>query len=266
MIKGIAISILKRFGYQLVKLKTTSPAEKTAIDRRVETIVQKISPEIRVLSGPFKGMQYPDLNITEASFLPKIVGSYECQLHDVIQEILSTNYADIIDVGSAEGYYAVGLAKSMPDTKVHAFDINPRDMEFCRRMAALNKVSNITYNQFCSPQTLIEFESKGRLLVFCDAEGYELDLFTPQVIEQRKNTDYLIELHDLINPAITPTLISRFEKTHEIHYFNNRRCSLDRFTAGISSLNEDDKSFAVMEHRGGYYQNSFMEWIYVKSK
>ena len=265
MIKGVAISILKVFGYQLVKLKTTSPAEKMAIDRRVETIVQKISPEIRVLSGPFKGMQYPDLNITEASFLPKIVGSYECQLHDVIKDILSTNYADIIDVGSAEGYYAVGLAKSMPHTKVHAFDINTRDMEFCRRMAALNKVSNITYNQFCSPQTLIEFESKGRLLVFCDAEGYELELFTPEVIAQRKNTDYLIELHDLINPAITPTLISRFEKTHEIHYFNNRRCSLERFTADLS-LSDDDKSFAVMEHRGGYYQNSFMEWIYVKSK
>lgn len=266
MLKGIVIKILSQFGYQLVKMKNMSAAEIQRINQKVSDIIQKISPEIIVLEGPFKGMRYPDLNITEASFLPKIVGSYECQLHPTISEIINTDYTDIIDVGSAEGYYAVGLAQKMPQTMVHAFDINTKDMDFCRNMAQLNQVNNITFNHFCSPQTLLDFRAKGRLLVFCDAEGYELDLFTEEVIQNLANTDYLIELHDVINPLISPTLINRFRKTHQIFYFNNRQCDPRPFANKLIALTEEEKDFAVMEHRGGHFQNSFMEWIYVKSK
>lgn len=59
--------------------------------------------------GPFAGMKY--INKAHGSSLtPKIIGTYERELHPFIYEIADKQYDCIVDVGSAEGYYAVGLA------------------------------------------------------------------------------------------------------------------------------------------------------------
>jgi hypothetical protein len=42
---------------------------------------------------------------------PKWLGTYELELHSIIKGILRAEYNTIIDIGSAEGYYSVGLGK-----------------------------------------------------------------------------------------------------------------------------------------------------------
>ncbi|WP_299504968.1 hypothetical protein [Cypionkella sp.] len=64
----------------------------------------------KVLSGPFRGMDYP-VRASEGSRAARLMGSYESSLAPVIEEIVTKAYPVIIDVGSAEGYYAVGLAR-----------------------------------------------------------------------------------------------------------------------------------------------------------
>src|SRR6516164_6432959 len=61
-----------------------------------------------VLSGPFAGLRYLDEPIW-GPIEPKWLGTYEQELLPVIQQIIQTPYSTIIDIGSAEGYYAVGL-------------------------------------------------------------------------------------------------------------------------------------------------------------
>ncbi len=41
---------------------------------------------------------------------------------------------------SAEGCYAVGMARRMPATQVRAFDLNPKAQETCRALAEKNRV------------------------------------------------------------------------------------------------------------------------------
>jgi len=260
--KKIIIKFFRLLGYELVKVKQVSESDKQSFKEKCRYIINKISPEFKIIQGPFKGMQYPHIEITESALVPKITGSYESQLHGIVEEVIATNYSDIIDVGCAEGYYAVGFAKRMPQTTIHAFDINKKDLEFCKNMAALNNVSNLTYNDFCSPSTLIKFQHQGKLLVFCDAEGYEFELFTQEVISSMKNTDFLIELHDILNPQISTVLIERFSSTHQIQIVNNRQADVTQFFNQLSNLEEPEKHFAVLEHRGGYNQNCFMEWAY----
>lgn len=65
--------------------------------------------ELAVLSGPFKGMRYLDETVW-GPIEPKWIGCYEEQLHEVIDDVIEANYLTIFDIGSAEGYYAVGLA------------------------------------------------------------------------------------------------------------------------------------------------------------
>lgn len=261
--KKILIKLLAKFGYALVKVDTKEKF--LPIINKGKAIIRKISPDFKVLNGPFKGMQYPSIDITELTLVPKITGSYESQLVPIIEQIISTSYNNIIDIGSAEGYYAVGLARHLPDCIVHCYDINEQDLEFCRKMAKLNNTSNITYNNFCSPETLVNFHYGKRSLVFCDCEGYELELFNENVINALRDTEVLVEMHDVINPVISETLLKRFNKSHNVLVVNNSGIDHDKLE-GLTNITAAEKAFAVYEHRGGLYQNVYMEWAFFTPK
>jgi hypothetical protein len=237
------------------------------IIKKGKKIINKLSinHEYKVLNGVLKGLQYPSLDITEAALAPKIVGSYEYQLQPWLSQIIKSDYSDIINVGSAEGYYAVGLAKKMPNTLIHCYDINKKDIEFSKQMAKTNNVSNLTWNTFCSEATLLNFAYRGKTLIICDCEGYELKLFTKAVIDKCKQFDFLIELHDVINPIISSQILSSFQFTHTLNIVNNKNVDYSMLD-GLQTLSPKDREFALLEHRGGLYKNIFMEWVYLISK
>ena len=262
--KKLLIKLFKKFGYTLKKIEANTN-EQLPIINKGKNIIHKISPDFIVLNGPFKGMKYPSIDITELTLAPKISGSYEGHLSPVINEMIGTPYDNIIDVGCAEGYYAVGFAKRIPQSTVHCYDVNESDLEFCKKMADLNDVSNLTYNKFCSPGTLINFNYGKRSLIFCDCEGYELELFTPKVVTALKNTDVLVELHDVINPIISETLLTRFSSTHDVRIINNSNVDYTKLE-GLDNITPGERAFAVYEHRGGLYQNIFMEWAFFTPK
>jgi hypothetical protein len=230
-------------------------------------IINKLSvnSEYKVLNGIFKGLQYPSLDITESALVPKIVGSYEYQLQPWLSQIINTNYSDIINVGSAEGYYAVGLAKRMPNTVIHCYDINEKDIEFSKQMAKVNNVSNLTWNTFCDENTLLNFAYSGKTLIMCDCEGYELELFTKAVANKCRHMDFLIELHDVVNPIISSKILSIFQPTHTFKVVNNKAVDYSMLT-GLQSLSPKEREFALLEHRGGLYKNAFMEWAFLTPK
>lgn len=261
--KNFLIYLFDLLGYT-VKKKGAGKDELLAIDKG-KNIINKISPDCKVLNGPFEGMRYPSINITELTLVPKITGSYEIQLMPVINQIIRTPYNNILDIGCAEGYYGVGFAMKMPDTLISCFDINQKDLDFCKSMAVLNNVSNLTYNNFCSPETLMNFKYGGRSLIFCDCEGYELELFSSTVVDALHSTDVLIELHDVINPVISATLLQRFERSHNVILLNNSNVNYSQMK-GLDDISPAEKAFAVYEHRGGLFQNIFMEWAFFTSK
>lgn len=257
-------SVLRRFGFSLHKLKRSRDEELGVINRG-KAIIEKISPDFAILNGPFRGIRYPSIDITELTLAPKITGSYEMHLTPLILDMMKKPYQNIIDIGCAEGYYAVGFAKNIPQSTVHCFDINKKDLEFCKKMADLNNVSNLTYNDFCSPETLINFKYGDTSLVFCDCEGYELELFNAEVVKALRNTDVLVEMHDVFNPEISPTLLERFKYTHDVKVIDNTSVDYSKLQ-GMDHLTNSEKAFAVYEHRGGLYQNIFMEWAYFTPK
>src|SRR5262249_14170280 len=72
-----------------------------------------------IRGGPFAGMDYVT-EATEGALIPRLLGTYESELHPYILAFARMGPEAVIDVGSAEGYYAVGLARLMPGTVVHA--------------------------------------------------------------------------------------------------------------------------------------------------
>jgi precorrin-6B methylase 2 len=176
-----------------------------------------ISSELVVRNGLFKGMKYPDARSAGSSLLPKIVGSYESELAPIFERIVSREYSDVIDIGCAEGYYAIGLAIRFPNALCYAFDTSADARSMCERMARLNGVdSRVVLGQFCDPAALCAIPIRSRALVISDCEGYEKTLFTPDVFQHLANHDILIEAHDMLDIEITPELIARAAKTHSV--------------------------------------------------
>ena len=100
------------------------------------TYVQRHGPT--VWGGPFKGMAYVAAS-TEGALMPRLLGVYESELHPHLQEILGRGVEQVIDLGCAEGYYAVGVARLAPNVTVHARDIDPKARQACARQGSMRR-------------------------------------------------------------------------------------------------------------------------------
>jgi hypothetical protein len=212
-----------------------------------------------VQSGPFTGMAY----ISEAvcsSLVPKLLGSYESELHDLLAQILARDYDAVIDVGCAEGYYAVGLALCLPRARVHAFDIDARARELCTKLAQANQVAErVIVEGECDHERLNSL-IQGRTLIVCDCEGCELHLLDPSVAPRLKESDLLVELHDMIDPNITPTILSRFAATHEITLVDTAERDPNAFPI-LRNFDRLTQRTAVAEFR-----DTPMQWGYLQAR
>jgi len=168
-----------------------------------------------VLDGPFEGLKYcKDACVT---FPPsKRMGRYESELSEVVEHIVSNRYDRIVDVGSAEGYYAVGLLNRTTTTLMFAYETTPGDRDWLLKNAELNGVANrLTVSEFCTPEVL-QTVIQGKTFVFSDCEGYEDTLFDLKACPVLAQADMLIECHDDSVPGITQKLQKMFAPTHDI--------------------------------------------------
>jgi hypothetical protein len=169
--------------------------------------------EWRVASGPFTGMRYIGA-AAGSRLVPKLLGSYELELHEWVQQAIARGPRQVIVVGCAEGYYAVGLARRMPMANVIAFDLDARAQELCKQMAELNNVSaRVDVRGGATPENLAQLDLHDTLVI-CDCEGYENELLDPQKVPELAAATMLVELHDCFVPGTTARLKERFAATH----------------------------------------------------
>ncbi len=181
----------------------------------------------KIYSGPFQGMEFLD-EVSEGCYLPKLLGIYESEIHDYILSIIKKKPDIFINVGSAEGYYSVGLKRLLPDTEVFAFDLNPDAQNKCKILSEKNSV-NVSIEGEFHTDFIKKFEGKS-IFFMCDIEGFESQLINENNIELFKDCDVCMELHKyngIHNIEVVPKL---FEKSHD-----------------IDIIYQDGKSFSVPE-------------------
>lgn len=180
-------------------------------------VILSLSPDCRVLHGPFQGMKYPLLKTAGGALVPKLLGSYEKEIQPIIERICGNDYTEIVDVGCAEGYYAVGLAMRIQKARVFAYDTNQEAISLCMQMAQANDVADrVIPGRQCTPDTLRALPFTGRALIFSDCEGYEKTLFAEDLIPCLADHDVLVEIHDFIDIEISTLLRQRFQASHDI--------------------------------------------------
>ena len=173
-----------------------------------------------VQNGPFRNMRYPaevlaPKKITRYALLPKIIGCYEAELHEILRLLTSRNYDRVVNIGCSEGYYAIGLSIRLPNAHVFAFDIDPLARQLCHRIARLNQVSDrVTIQGECTMHQLQELVGDSTLII-CDCEGCELQLLRPDSVPCLLACDLIVELHDCFNPSTSEVVTARFAQSHD---------------------------------------------------
>lgn len=222
-------------------------------------LIKRLFPDgaIVVLAGPFHGMKYLATS-SGSTLIPKIVGTYEEELHGVIEQFVNKNCRRLIDIGCAEGYYLIGLALRLPGLEAHGFDLDAEAREKCKALADLNGVSKrIHLEGRCSSAILNSLAGVGTSII-CDCEGGELELLDPQMVPSLRNADILVELHDRLFPGTTETISQRFAPTHKIHLIHSCTRNHRQYPV-IAGLNKSEQRLAVDELRGGEVTWAFME-------
>lgn len=186
------------------------------IKTRQKTLIDEyFQGKATVRGGPFKGMKYIEIS-HGSQLLPKLLGSYEEPIHKWVENVIKKRYRVIVDIGCAEGYYAIGFALKIPEATVYAYDTNEEAIKMLETMAKMNQVDGrIKVGAFCDHKELNEICSINTL-VFCDIEGDERELLDPIKVPNIINADLIIESHDFFRPGTTELLIGRFSKTHKI--------------------------------------------------
>ena len=214
-----------------------------------------------VRNGPFMGMDFL-ANSAEGCHIAKLIGSYEQPLHEFIEKAISNNYSAILNIGCAEGYYAVGMARRMPNTQIMAFDLNAKAQEICNALAQKNGVSDrVKVGNLFKPEDFASYANQ-RVLVLCDIEGAERELLNPVASPALAGMDLIVESHECLMPGVTKTLIDRFKGTHQISLVqDNGQRRLNKMPNWFNNLSNLDQLLAVWEWRSGP-----TPWLVMKSK
>jgi len=201
-----------------------------------------------------------------SAYIPKLLGIYERELTGAIAEVCRMKPAKVIDVGAAEGYYAVGLARLLPDARIIAYEMTDTGQALLREMCRINNVtSQVEIRGRCDRPELESILADGQsALVVCDCEGFEAILLDPLRVPALRFASVLVESHDCFLPGLKEELAERFKATHDIEMFASTERDASEYPfmdAYVRALPKSYRAWAVSEWRP-----EVMYWLWMKPK
>lgn len=82
--------------------------------------------------APVEALNFLDYETTDSAMIMRLVSPNDC----------------VIDIGANMGWYSINIAKTYPQSKVHAFEPIPKTYSFLEQNIKLNHVSNIVAHHF----------------------------------------------------------------------------------------------------------------------
>jgi predicted O-methyltransferase YrrM len=226
------------------------------------SIQRRLGCESTVVSGPFTGMRYLT-DLRGGAWLPKVLGTYEMEMAPAVEQCIAEQPDAVVDIGAAEGYYAVGMALRIRAARVVCYEYYPPARQLLNRMACQNGVrSRLEIRSECTVERLrTTLQAAKRWLVISDCEGAEDELLDPAIVPALRQASLLIETHDVFRPGVTERLRARFAPTHHITIIPARDRVLDDFPLARDALPAQELIAAMNEAK-----HSDMEWMHLKPR
>jgi hypothetical protein len=174
----------------------------------------------RIQDGLFRGMKYGS-EAHCSQLAPKLAGSYEREIIPALQRMLAARPDVFIDIGAAEGYYAVGAAFARWAPRIVAFEVEPTARAALSALMALNQLApdRIELRGICTAEDFNRLLADcARPAVLMDIEGYELFLLDPLRVQHLDRCHLLLEHHDFVIAGLRDEICRRMEPTHELTF------------------------------------------------
>lgn len=254
-------SSAKRLGYtffpdltlKLLSARSRGLIEKQVASLRLDALARDVArcTEQRVAQGPFKGMRL-DYEALPVHGAPKFLGTYEQELHPFIERMIALNPPFVLNVGCAEGFYAVGMALRLPNARIFAAEADPKSTKATMRNAELNAVADrITPVGIVKPGQLFPCMRQQLSAVIMDCEGAEFSLLNPIRDPILLRCHILVEVHPEFGSA--NEIVSRFSQTHSVTEIMPAKRELD------GSSYPFDAAIAMDERSGE------KSWLYLEA-
>ncbi len=152
----------------------------------------------KVAYGPLKGMLLnKDTWWSKNDRITQTLGVYEQHVMEKLIELSGINNSQFVDIGAADGYFAVGMAYSNFYDNIYAFEISKRGQDKIKenaiRNSCLDSVIIKGEANYDSLNNIINNDAGTVLLI--DIEGFEFELLTTDILILLRNCHVICELH-----------------------------------------------------------------------
>ena len=212
---------------------------------------------LTVRTGPFAGM---NLEGTCSPIGPKVLGTYEMELSSLIETIARSPVRHVVNVGAADGFYAVGLLRHLPMARATAFEMRTSLHPHIDTLARTNGVRDrLTIHGVCDSPTLSStLNHDERTLVIMDVEGAERELLDVARVPGLRHAHILVEAHDFVDPQISGLIRQRFEATHRVTVYRSRLRELADLP-GVGGIGD-----AMLRRLANEGRPAQMEWFWLE--
>ena len=218
-------SVLKKdgFSWTIVRIFLRILKQPNEIQRAKNKVLNKIILEHghQVAYGTFKGMKLSKNTYwSKNDIITHILGVYEKHVLKKIIEFSKKGNYPFIDIGAADGYFAIGMAFSEIFNKIYAFEIDERGRKSLNRNIGNNLCKDkVVVDIEANFETLKEIVDKNKsAVILIDIEGSEFDLLDNKLLRLLSNCYIVCELH----PALSA---NGFEKQNML--INNAKAFFD---------------------------------------
>ena len=218
-------STLKKdgFSWTIVRFFLSTLKQPNEIQRAKNKVLNKIILEhgYQVAYGAFKGMKLSkNIYWNKNDLITHILGVYEKHVLKKIIEFSKKGNYPFIDIGAADGYFAIGMAFSEIFKKIYAFEIDERGRKSLNRNIGNNLCKDkVVVDIEANFETLKEIVDKNKsAVILIDIEGSEFDLLDNKLLKLLSNCYIVCELH----PALSA---NGFEKQNML--INNAKAFFD---------------------------------------
>jgi hypothetical protein len=141
---------------------------------------------------------------------PKFLGTYERELYSVIERAIELAPRYILNIGCAEGFYAVGLALRPDNAQVFAADADPK----ARRATLRNAEGRVSAVGIVQSGHFHNYLRPDASLLVMDCEGAEFHLLEPCRDPVLLRTNILVEIHPEFGNRCD--IVRKFRQTHNL--------------------------------------------------
>lgn len=214
-----------------------------------------------VAHGPFKGLKFVDDSHWGGSDRgAMILGIYELEVLNELKDI-PKRFDTFIDLGAADGYYAIGVLVNDMFEKSYCYEITESGRDVILKNSILNDVGNRVIIRGIADKNFVNDFSNEELqnsVLFVDIEGGEFDLFDSNIFHSFYNSIIFIESHDFFyndGDLKFNKLISDSEHTHIPKIIKMGARDLSNFPE-LEKLDDTDRWMICSEGRA-----QLMRWI-----